>query len=145
MSESEIYLHTGPIERADPHIIPHPGQEQWFVTEWGMKQPGYEIAAGSLTETTDRHNGTFYEWPLHVAESKDGDLNAFIAAWASALAIHAGKYKPVLDPALLKRSILEATRMRRSLQREHEKWEGRIKAKHGGTMPTFVSAADMFD
>jgi hypothetical protein len=131
MSESKIYLHTGPVERADQHIIPHPGQEQWFVTDWGMKQPGYEIAAERLTETTERHNGTFYDWPLHTAESKDCDLNAFIAAWASPLAIHAGKYKPILDPALLKRSILEATRMRHSLKREHEKSEGSVMTAHG--------------
>lgn len=145
MSKSTIYLHTGPVERADPNVNPHPGQEQWFVTEWGMLMPGYEIAADRLTETTDRHNGTFYDWPLHIAESKDCDLNAFITAWCSALAIHTGKYSPALDPELLKRSIVEAIRMRRSLRKGHEKWEARIKAKHGGTMPAFVSAADLFD
>jgi hypothetical protein len=140
-----IYLHTGPVERTDPNINPQAGQEQWFVTEWGMKIPGYEIAAERLTETTDRPGGTFYNWPLHIAESKDCDLNAFIAAWAGALAIHAGSYSPVLDPALLKRSILEATRLRRELQREHAEWEARMKAKHGGTVPAFVSAADMLE
>jgi hypothetical protein len=117
VSNSTIYLHTGPIKRADPNINPQPGQEQWFVTEWGMKMGGYEIAAERLTEITERHNGIFYDWPLHVAESKDCDLNAFIAAWASALAIHAGKYQPALNAEILKRSILEATRMRRSLAR----------------------------
>lgn len=144
MSET-IYLHTGAVERADPNINPHPGQEQWFVTDWGMKLPGYEIAAERLTETTDRHNGTFYDWPLHVAESKDYDLNAFIAAWCAALAIHAGKYSPALDPELLKHSIVEATELRDDRDQDHAEWEARIKAKHGGTMPAFVSAADLLD
>ena len=91
---------------------------QWMVTDYGIEAFGakcgpYEIEASRLTETTDRQDGTFYDWPIHMEEKIEWvDLNCFLAAFAGALAIHAGKYSPRLDPKLLERTIHAATKLR---------------------------------
>jgi len=85
-----------------------------MVTDYGIEAVvanygSYYIEASRLTETTERVNGTFYDWPIHMEEKGEClDLNAFIAAFAGALAIHAENYQPNMDRVMLKRSILEA-------------------------------------
>lgn len=97
---------------------------QWMVTNHGIEAVAsdfglYEIEASRLTETTDRENGTFYEWPVHMEEKGKGlDLNAFIGAFIGGLAIHKGKYEPELDRQLLEKSILEALRRRAANERD---------------------------
>lgn len=91
---------------------------QWRVTSFGLEttagQPRYEVAKGSLTETTDREDGTFYDWPVHMAEKDWVDLSAFAEAFAHALDKHVGAYSPPADNDLLERSLWKAERIRRS-------------------------------
>lgn len=91
---------------------------QWVATDWGMETvesaAHYEIEAERLTETTTRMDKVFYDWPVHMQEKTWINFGAFEEAFRKALQLHAGKYEPALDSALLDRSFAEAHRMRRS-------------------------------
>jgi len=92
---------------------------QWQVTNYGVESivsattPRYDFAADRLLETTDRHNGTFYDWPVHMAEKDWVDIEAFIEAFQAALAIHAEHIGAVANPTMLETSLLEARRIAR--------------------------------
>jgi len=85
--------------------------EQWAVTDFGIESvkpaPTYLIEASRLTETTDYGRGTYYSWPVHMAEKTWVVMDAFVAAYRQALEIHIGKYAPPVDAALLEASIDE--------------------------------------
>lgn len=98
--------------------------EQWKVTDYGIeaivgsRTPSmsglttrYEIQAERLVETTERSNGTFYDWPVHMAEKTWVDVTTFNEAFAEALELHKGRYSPAVDLEMLDASISEAQRI----------------------------------
>jgi hypothetical protein len=125
------FWHLAIAIRATPHRAALPGtvyryrkagakrmahfkNHQWAVTDYGVESlkpaPDYHFTAQRLTEQTDRGNGPVYDWPPHMAEKTWVDTEAFIEAFTNALEIHAGKYDPPLDEAMLRASIAEARR-----------------------------------
>jgi hypothetical protein len=82
--------------------------QQWMVTSTGIEpadgSKSYLIEAERLTELTTRSNGTFYDWPIHMAEKEWVDMSDFLLVFAAALAIHGSDF----DPEMLRRSIPEA-------------------------------------
>ena len=88
---------------------------QWAVTDYGIEtvkpEASYEIDAGRLTEMSERSNGTFYDWPVHMAEKEWVDIEAFNEAFAEALEEHEGRYSPEVDLALLAATFTEAYRI----------------------------------
>ena len=92
---------------------------QWVVTADTLRtvppESVYIIEVSRLTETTTRHNGVFYDWPLHMSEKEWVNLNFFFEAFVNALEIHDGKYSPALDGSMLDASLAEARRLRREL------------------------------
>ncbi len=88
---------------------------QWAVTKSGMAtvkpEARYECHAKRLTETTDRMNGTFYDWPVHMAEKTWVDVEAFNEAFEQALEFHKGRYSPPVDRKMLEASFKEARRI----------------------------------
>jgi len=89
---------------------------QWFVDEdsVGTLQVGISYAFGAqrLLETTHRTNGTFYDWPLHMAVKNWVDLEAFLDAFQKAIDIHAAKLPDAVDRPMLEASLVEARRLR---------------------------------
>ena len=88
---------------------------QWAVTKYGLEvlkpEPPYEIKASRLTETTTRNDGTFYDWPVHVAEKEWVDLGAFAEAFRQALEFHKGSYSPEVNSEMLEASFTKASRI----------------------------------
>jgi hypothetical protein len=85
---------------------------QWAVTSYGIERTDgcYVIEANRLTET-EMGNGC-YSWPMHLSRTKARhDAVAFGAAFAVALIIHAGKYKPAVKPDMFARSITAAIKL----------------------------------
>lgn len=72
--------------------------------------PTYHFTADRLTEMQGGGRGKFYDWPVHMAEKTWVDVTAFNEAFVKALELHKGKYKPSVDPELLKASLAEAHR-----------------------------------
>ena len=67
-----------------------------------------------MTEITDRHRGTFYDWPVPLAEKTEWvNVEAFIEAFRHALEHHKGRYKPAVDLGMLDRTVVEARRITR--------------------------------
>lgn len=91
---------------------------QWAVTDYGVESirpaPSYPFEAKRLTETTKRENGTFYDWPVHMAEKTWVDTEAFLEAFERALELHKGRYSPAVDLAMLEASKNEARRIARA-------------------------------
>ena len=97
---------------------------QWAVTDYGVESvhgatsptidgitPPYHFDATRLVEMTERPNGTFYDWPVHMAEKTWVDIDAFNEAFEKALELRQGRYSPVLDPEMLRASFVEARRI----------------------------------
>ena len=101
----------------------HFSNSQWNVTDYGIeaKPPGsvYEIDGKRLLEITDRGRaGTFYDWPVHMAEKEWVDLSAFNEAFVMALTIHGAKLDGKVDAAMLHASIMHAHDERQQLMEE---------------------------
>jgi hypothetical protein len=98
---------------------------QWKVTELGIESLSpdfdYEVEAERLLEVAERNGETLYDLPVHMAEKCWVDIEAFIAAFEKALAIHASRYKPELDEEMLAASFRAA---RREAQLETEAGPG---------------------
>ena len=90
---------------------------QWAVTDYGMETiedgytPPYHIEELRLTEAINRPNGTFYNWPMHMAKKTWVDIEAFMEAFGKALELHKGRVSPEADQSMLKASIAEARRI----------------------------------
>lgn len=82
--------------------------KQWAVTDAGLHsiEPyQYEIPAERLLETAN-DSTKLYDWPYHMAEKTWIDMAAFEEAFRKATEVHAGKYKGLVDPALLDESFV---------------------------------------
>ncbi len=94
---------------------------QWAVTENGMDtvkpEVPYDFNAERLTETTDRANGTFYDWPVHMAEKTWVNVEAFNEAFKQALEFHKSRYSPAVDPKMLEATFKEARRIAKEARR----------------------------
>ena len=65
----------------------------------------YEIKASRLTETTERADETFYDWPLQMAEKQWVNMDAFAEAFTKALELH---HSQEADRVMLMESLAEA-------------------------------------
>lgn len=99
-------------ERLKPPV--HFKNEQWAVTGYGVEsvppEVDYHFDASRISELTHKGPSQFY-WPVHMAEKTWVDIEAFIEAFNQAIAIHAGRYSPAIDPTLLATSLSEARRI----------------------------------
>jgi hypothetical protein len=68
--------------------------------------PTYEISASRLAEST--RDGSYYDWPVHMAEKTWVQSEQFIEAYTKALELLAGKYEPPADPVKLDVAIAKA-------------------------------------
>lgn len=96
---------------------------QWAVDEYGLaahpddSMRSYHIGAERLLERRTEGDGTLglYMWPVHLAEKRWTDLNAFSQAFEAALLAH----EPVcgqVDRALLEASYREAEKIKGAVQ-----------------------------
>ncbi len=85
---------------------------QWTLTEDALESnkdentPEYIIPTERLLETTQREDGTYYDWPLHMAEKTWVQLDDFLEAFSEAVK----KYDlpDMLDENMLARSFQRA-------------------------------------
>lgn len=90
-------------------------KSQWAVDHHGIKgnsETGrYFIAIHRVPAITERHSGTFYDWPLHMAEKDWVDLPQFLEAFEKAIRLHAALTGKRIDLELLCASHIEAWRI----------------------------------
>lgn len=92
---------------------------QWKVTSRGLETvrplPTYSFEKATLLRVVDWEDGDgqCYDWPLHVADTKDwSDLDQFIEAWQEAIKIHERALQDRPDTDMMARSIEKARRIR---------------------------------
>lgn len=83
---------------------------QWVVTDLGIETAGdgdryWTDKKGLAAETTRNGYGPMYDWPVHLTEKNWTKHEEIISAFCAALALHAGAYRPALNPAMLKRTV----------------------------------------
>lgn len=83
---------------------------QWSVTSLGVEGLGsrayYVVDEDRLLKTTNYGSGDMYDWPIHMAEKRWVDIEAFIEAFEKALDLHG--YSKDVDPARLAESVARA-------------------------------------
>jgi hypothetical protein len=80
---------------------------QWRVTRRYLETHDgrYSIEKDRLLETTERQDGTFYDFPIHMAGKREWvDVEDLLCAFRRALEIHALQY----DREMLDRTIAKA-------------------------------------
>ncbi|PZO80539.1 MAG: hypothetical protein DI629_07305 [Mesorhizobium amorphae] len=94
---------------------------QWRVTRAGLESIEgrapyhYVIRAERMLEKTTREDGTFYDWPIQLAEKNWVNLHAFGDAFREALKHHERKLPCAFDGALVEASIARGLRERSAL------------------------------
>lgn len=94
---------------------------QWEVTEFGLEsvRPGtpmeYLIEASRLLESNGAGQGTYYDWPVHMAVKTWTNIELFIEAFDAAIKHHKGKLTQEVDAEKLKATYSEARRRKNSL------------------------------
>lgn len=86
---------------------------QWYVTPYGIecwKPVRYHVKADVLATIKDRDGGTYYDWPLHMAEKEWVSLSDFESAFRKALRVHQKKTGPSPSEGLLRASFDKARR-----------------------------------
>jgi len=82
---------------------------QWAVTDYGLESIQlpweYPIAASRLLETRGSADSKLYNWPVHLAQKKWIDIEAFIEAFNKALELHEDEYRGSVDFLVLGKSI----------------------------------------
>lgn len=84
---------------------------QWFVTSYGLecwKPVRYHIKAADLATIKDRDGGTYYDWPLHMAEKEWVLFGDFEDAFRRALRVHQKKTGRSPSEGLLSASFEKA-------------------------------------
>jgi hypothetical protein len=90
----------------------------WTVTRFGIEcaNPDYYIEANRICAK----RGSLPEWPLHVVEKRDVDIENFILAFEWALINHPAVKNPFTDEQLAK--CFKKTRYEALYNREFEKF-----------------------
>ncbi len=86
--------------------------DDWVVDDFGirakMRTGTFEIEAERLAELTSVPQGELLFWPIYIAGETRFDIERFLDAYQSALAVHAGRYGPEIDPLLLAETMAAA-------------------------------------
>ncbi len=84
---------------------------QWVVTHDGVEAPaegGYWIDMERVMQITERSHGTFYDWPIHLAEKEWVNIALFLEAFLAAIRNFAKRDGVVIDEAMLAATRHEA-------------------------------------
>lgn len=85
---------------------------QWVATDDGIEaisgDRGYWIEMERVMQVTERSHGTFYDWPIHLAEKEWVNIALFLEAFLHAIRNFAAREGVVIDEAMLAATRLEA-------------------------------------